>query len=71
VLDSYDFSGGTPCATRNQYLFRDGDHPSAAGHAIIADVAPDVVTPEPASVLLSGIGLCGLLLLRRSYCGSR
>jgi phospholipase/lecithinase/hemolysin len=66
-----NFAGGTPCATPNQYLFWDGDHPTAAGHAIIADVALDLVTPEPASVLLSCIGLFGLFLLRRRYCGSR
>jgi phospholipase/lecithinase/hemolysin len=66
-----NFAGGTPCATPNQYLFWDGDHPTAAGQAIIADMALAVVTPEPASVLLFGIGLFGLFLMRRRYCGSR
>jgi phospholipase/lecithinase/hemolysin len=66
-----NFVGGTPCATPDTYLFWDGDHPTAAGHEIIADAALDLVTPEPASVVLSGIGLFGLFLLRRRYCGSR
>lgn len=71
LTGAVNFSGGTPCATPNQYLFWDGTHPTAAGHALIADAALAVVTPEPASVLLSGIGLCGLFLLRRRYSGNR
>ncbi|HEY3825374.1 MAG TPA: SGNH/GDSL hydrolase family protein [Bryobacteraceae bacterium] len=65
-----DFAGGTPCATPNQYLFWDGDHPTAAGQAVIADAALALVTPEPASAwLITGglFGLAGLFLLRRRH----
>lgn len=66
-----NFAGGTPCATPNQFLFWDGSHPTAVGHALVAGAALAVVTPEPATVLLSGAGLFGLFLLRRRYCGGR
>jgi phospholipase/lecithinase/hemolysin len=40
--------GGTPCATPDQYLHWDGNHPTAPGHAIIARVALQVVLRTPA-----------------------
>jgi phospholipase/lecithinase/hemolysin len=57
--------GTTVCATPNQYLFWDGQHPTAAGQAIIGDAALGIVTPEPASILLTCAGLIGLILVRR------
>ncbi len=57
----------TVCANPNQYLFWDELHPTAAGHAIVADAALTLVTPEPASLLLSGLGFAGLCLLSRRY----
>ena len=38
--------GGTVCASPDQYLFWDGDHPTTAAHAIIADEAAAVLFLE-------------------------
>lgn len=64
-----NYSGGTPCspsvAVQDQYLFWDEIHPTAAGHAVVADAALDVLAPEPGSVLLTAGGLLGLGLALR------
>jgi phospholipase/lecithinase/hemolysin len=57
--------GTTVCATPNQFLFWDGQHPTAAGHALVADDALTLVTPEPASITLAFAGLIGLIVVRR------
>jgi outer membrane lipase/esterase len=69
VTGAIDYVGGTACssslAVQNQYLFWDDLHPTAAGHAIVADAALGVVTPEPAYVSLVAFGLLGMGLVFR------
>jgi phospholipase/lecithinase/hemolysin len=60
-----NFSGGTVCSNPNQYLFWDGLHPTAAGQAIVAEDAFALVTPEPGTVTLMGMGVVGLLAIWR------
>ena len=57
--------GSTPCANPSQYLFWDDQHPTAAGHAIVADAALAVLAPEPGSMTMFGVGLFALVLIRR------
>lgn len=47
----------------NTFLFWDGVHPTATGHALIADAAFTALVPEPAGLTLAGICL-GALTLR-------
>jgi phospholipase/lecithinase/hemolysin len=61
-------SPGTACADPNQYLFWDQEHPTAAGHALTAALAYDVLTgasdpitaPEPSTWAMMLIGFAGL-----------
>ena len=46
-----NYSGGTPCATPDQYLFWDELHPTAAGQQLVAQEAADLVAPEPGTFL--------------------
>jgi phospholipase/lecithinase/hemolysin len=57
----------TVCANPNQFLFWDQLHPTAAVHAIVAEDALTLVTPEPSSMWLTGLGFAGLCLLSRRY----
>jgi phospholipase/lecithinase/hemolysin len=71
-------TAGTACDNPNQYLFWDQEHPTAAAHALTADLAFDVIeglplavgAPEPSTWALMLTGLAGLgLLSRRSSRG--
>jgi outer membrane lipase/esterase len=62
-------TAGSVCADPNQYLFWDGEHPTAAANALTADLAYDVLTgdpadppaaPEPATWTMILIGFAGL-----------
>ena len=57
--------GSTPCANPSQYLFWDDQHPTAAGHAIVADAALALLAPEPGSLTLIGAGLFALVFIGR------
>jgi phospholipase/lecithinase/hemolysin len=66
-----NYSGGTPCATPDQYLFWDELHSTAAADVLVAERALALVTPEPASLTLLAVVLSGLLVFRRRCRGSR
>jgi phospholipase/lecithinase/hemolysin len=60
------FGGGSVCATPDSYLFWDMDHPTAAGHAVIA-AAADALVPEPGTMGLLAAGLAGIAVIRRRH----
>jgi outer membrane lipase/esterase len=59
-----DACGAVLGCNPSQSLFWDGIHPTSAGHALIASAMLAAV-PEPASMLMLAVGICGLLAWRR------
>ncbi len=56
--------GGSVCANPSQWLFWDSVHPTAAGHALLADAAArSIPEPDTGAVLLTG--LAAMAVLRR------
>ena len=63
--------GGSVCATPDTYLFWDGQHPTATGHALLAEYAAAAI-PEPPALAAFLVAWFGLLAIRlRSRAGVR
>jgi outer membrane lipase/esterase len=58
--------GGTVCSDPNSFLFWDGIHPTSAVSQLIGrEMLAALGVPEPAEMLLFGVGLAALLAIRR------
>jgi phospholipase/lecithinase/hemolysin len=61
-----DPNSGTVCSQPDKYLFWDGEHPTAAGHQILANYARSVMVPEPSSAAMLLTGILLLMLFART-----
>ena len=67
-----DGTGGTLCADLDSFLFFDGIHPTAAGHALVGQAAIDAIeaalVPIPAALpmMLAALGTLGVVRRRRA-----
>jgi outer membrane lipase/esterase len=58
--------GGTVCATPDQYLFWDGEHPTAVAHLLVAEAAAvAVAAPSALPPFASGVLLLAATRIRR------
>lgn len=63
LTGAVNYGGGTVCSDPGQYLFWDGEHPTAATHGLIAAAAENLVVPEPAPVSVMTVGLAGICVV--------
>lgn len=67
LINASDAAGAIPGADPSQYLYWDGIHPTAAGHAILAQSMYSAVVPEPASCLLVASLVLAVVAVRRRW----